>query len=275
MALAAIGSAGVAGLKAAQLSRRADLPLALALVVVLQIANLVAVPLWAGVVVPGGASLDRVAILRNLLTVVLLPLVVGIAVRVRSSGLAHRVRPGLLGLGNVALAVALAAGIVANGTALRFVLGSWVLATALAVSGVGPGLGLLAGLAGHADGPARISTSLVTGTRFSALGLVIVGSNSRTARSTWPRPSSSPWWIFVAMLAVAVGIGRRRSRPASMQGDLEDDHHQAEPAPHRRGDEQPEPGEAAAAAGQPAQDDQQRRREDQRGQDRGGPARSQ
>ena len=47
IALAAIGSAGAAGLKAAELSRRADLPLAVAVVVVLQLANLIAVPLWA------------------------------------------------------------------------------------------------------------------------------------------------------------------------------------------------------------------------------------
>ena len=45
--LAAIGAAGAAGLKAAQLSKQANLALAVSLVVVLQLLNLVAVPLWA------------------------------------------------------------------------------------------------------------------------------------------------------------------------------------------------------------------------------------
>ena len=50
-----IGSA--AALKGAQLIKRADLPLAVSLVVVLQLSNIVAVPLWAGRVV-SGASLS-------------------------------------------------------------------------------------------------------------------------------------------------------------------------------------------------------------------------
>jgi predicted Na+-dependent transporter len=54
--LAAIGAAGSSGLKAAQFAKRADLALAVSLVVVLQLANLVAVPLWAGAVVSAPRS---------------------------------------------------------------------------------------------------------------------------------------------------------------------------------------------------------------------------
>ena len=46
--LAAIGAAGPTGLKAAQLAKRADLALAISVVIVLQLVNLIAVPLWAG-----------------------------------------------------------------------------------------------------------------------------------------------------------------------------------------------------------------------------------
>src|SRR5271167_2578732 len=46
-------SAGPAGLKAAQLAKRADMALAVSLVIVLQLANIVAAPLWAKAVVTG------------------------------------------------------------------------------------------------------------------------------------------------------------------------------------------------------------------------------
>ncbi len=171
IALVAIGSAGAAGLKAAQLSGRADLPLAVWLVVMLQLANLVAVPLWAAVVTD--ASLGRLQILRSLLLLVLLPLGLGVAVRSGFAEPAARLRPVLVRVGNVALAVALAAGLVANRDVLLSVLGSWVLPTAAAITALGLGLGLLVG---GADGPTRVTTSLISGTRFSALGLIIVGS---------------------------------------------------------------------------------------------------
>jgi BASS family bile acid:Na+ symporter len=202
MALAAMGSAGAAGLKAAQLSRRADLPLAVALVVVLQLANLVAVPLWAEVVV-SGSSLSRLTILQSLLMVVLLPLVVGMIARARSAGLADRLRPALLQVGNVALAVALVAGIAANLDVLLSVLGSWVLPAALVIVGLGLGLGALAGVA---DAPTRTTTSLVTGTRFSALGLIIVGTQFSDRPEYLASAITFSLIDFVVMIVVAVTI---------------------------------------------------------------------
>ena len=52
------------GLKAAQLAKSADLPLAVSAVIVLQLLNLIAVPLWAGQVV-SGASISAVTILKR------------------------------------------------------------------------------------------------------------------------------------------------------------------------------------------------------------------
>lgn len=80
LVLVAVGAGGAAGLKAAQLSRRVDLPLAVSLVVVLQLLDIVAVPLWAGRVV-SGASLSAWDILKSLLALVLIPLVAGLLVR--------------------------------------------------------------------------------------------------------------------------------------------------------------------------------------------------
>lgn len=202
IALAAIGSAGAAGLKAAQLSQRADLPLAVGLVVVLQLANLVAVPLWAAVVVTG-ASLSRLTILQSLAALVLLPLVVGAAVRARSAHLADRLRPMLLRVGNLALVIALAAGIAGNWAVLLSVLGSWVLPAALAIAGTGLGLGLLVG---GSDGPTRVTTSLVSGTRFSALGLIIVGTQFPGQAEFLASAITFSLVDFVVMIGVAITI---------------------------------------------------------------------
>jgi predicted Na+-dependent transporter len=137
------------------------------------VANLVAVPLWAAVVVTG-ASLSRLTILQNLLVLVLLPLVVGCIVRARSAALAAGLRPLLVRVGNLALGVALAAGLVVNRDVLLSVLDSWVLPAAVTITGLGLALGLLVGIA---DGATRVATSLVTGARFSALGLIIAGTH--------------------------------------------------------------------------------------------------
>jgi BASS family bile acid:Na+ symporter len=55
LVLATLGAGSAASLKAAQLARRADLPLAVSVVVVLQLVNIVAVPVWAGQVVTGAS----------------------------------------------------------------------------------------------------------------------------------------------------------------------------------------------------------------------------
>ena len=52
--LAVIGAGGPAGLMAAKLTKRADMALAISLTVVLQLANIVAAPLWANAVVKRG-----------------------------------------------------------------------------------------------------------------------------------------------------------------------------------------------------------------------------
>jgi len=82
LVLATVGAGSAASLKAAQLARRADLPLAVSVVVVLQLVNIVAVPLWAGRVVTG-ASISAWDIVKSLLALVLLPLLVSLFARAR------------------------------------------------------------------------------------------------------------------------------------------------------------------------------------------------
>ena len=56
LTLAAMGGGGAAGLKASQLAQRADVALSVSIVVVLELVNLVSVPLWAGAVVAARRS---------------------------------------------------------------------------------------------------------------------------------------------------------------------------------------------------------------------------
>ena len=80
LVLATLGAGSAASLKTAQLAKRADQPLAVSVVVVLQLVNIIAVPLWAGRVVTG-ASISACSIVKSLLLVVLLPLAAGLVIR--------------------------------------------------------------------------------------------------------------------------------------------------------------------------------------------------
>jgi BASS family bile acid:Na+ symporter len=172
MTLAVLGAASAAGLKATQLARRADLALAVSLVVVLQLANLVAVPLWAGQVV-SGASISAGSILGNLLLLVLIPLAIGLVVRARYADHASTWQVELAKVSNLALAIALIAGIAVNWSAIVSLLGSWVLLASALTAIVSVVLG---GLVGRSDTETRTTTGLVSGLRFGSLGLIIIGT---------------------------------------------------------------------------------------------------
>ena len=170
--LAAIGAAGAAGLKASQLSGRADLGLAVSMVIVLQVLNLVAVPLWAGEIVVG-ARISPATILQQLLVLVLVPLVAGLAVRRRFGEEAGRWRSWLVRLANLSLAVALVSGIAVNRSSIvelavsRVMLASVVIVVFAVASGM---------LIGGRDAATRATAGLVSGMRFAALGLVIIAT---------------------------------------------------------------------------------------------------
>jgi hypothetical protein len=144
LTLATLGAGSAAGLKVTQLAKRADLPLAVALVVVLQLVNLVAVPLWAGRVVTG-VSISADNIVKNLLALVLIPLVVGLFIRARYAENATRWQPELGRVANLALGVALVAGIAVNWQTIISLVGSWALVAAFVIVLISLGLGLLMG----------------------------------------------------------------------------------------------------------------------------------
>jgi predicted Na+-dependent transporter len=205
LVLATLGAGSAAALKAAQLAKRADLPLAVSLVVVLQLANIIAVPVWAGQVV-SGASISAWDIVKSLLALVLLPLVVGLLIRARYSDHATAWQPELVKVANLALVIALATGITANWSTIKSMFGSWVIVTAIVLIIVAGALGLPLG---GKSGEVRTTTGLVSTLRFGSLGLIIIGSQLG-GNPTYLGPALTFALVdFVLPLALAVEIGHR------------------------------------------------------------------
>lgn len=209
LVLATVGAGSAASLKAAQLAKRADLPLAVSVVVVLQLVNIVAVPLWAGQVVTG-ASISAWAIVKSLLLLVLLPLVVGLIARARYTDHAKTWQPELVKVSNLALVVALATGISANWSTIVSMFGSWVIVTAIVIVIVAAALGLLTGLfLGGRSPEIRTTTGTVSVFRFASLGLIIIGAQLH-GNPTYLGPALTFALVdFVLPLVLAVEIGHR------------------------------------------------------------------
>jgi BASS family bile acid:Na+ symporter len=210
--LAAIGAAGAAGLKAAQLAKRADLALAVSVVVVLQLVNLVAVPLWAGQVV-SGASISAATILEDLLGLVLAPLVIGLIVRARYGENASTWQPQLVRVANLALVVALVAGIAVNWSTIVSLFGSKTLLASLAIVVVALVLGLLVAVKEPAT---RATTGLVSGLRFSSLGLIIIGTQLGGNPDYLGPAIVFALVDMIVCMFIAVEIGRRSPVAASV-----------------------------------------------------------
>jgi predicted Na+-dependent transporter len=213
LVLATLGAGSAAGLKAAQLAKRADLPLAVSVVVVLQLVNIVAVPLWAGQVVTG-ASISAWSIIQSLLLVVLLPLVVGLIIRARYADHAKDWRAELVKVANLALVVALATGISANWSTIVSMFGSWVIVTAIIIIVLAGALGLLPGLLlGGRSAEVRTTTGMVSVFRFASLGLIIIGAQLH-GNPVYLGPALTFALVdFIVPLALAVEIGHRTGTP--------------------------------------------------------------
>jgi predicted Na+-dependent transporter len=209
LVLATIGAGSASGLKAAQLAKRADLPLAVSVVVVLQLVNVITVPLWAGQVVTG-TSISAWQIVKSLLLLVLLPLVVGLLIRARYTDHAKAWQAELVKVANLALVVALATGISANWSTIVSMFGSWVIGATIIIVIVAGGLGLLPGLLlGGGSAEVRTTTGLVSVFRFASLGLIIIGAQLH-GNPVYLGPALTFALVdFVVPLALAVEIGHR------------------------------------------------------------------
>jgi len=188
----ACGAGGAAALKAVQLSRCGDAALALSLVILLEPLNLISVPLWADRLVDGG-SVRPAVVLANLVMLVLLPLALGLLLGAKTPAAARALVPWTTRLGTVSLIIALAAGLF-SAEHLADQLSSWVPLAALLTCVAGLTLGYAAP---RQDRVTRSTVSIVTGTRFSALGLLVI----TTAFDDAPR------YLSPAIVAALVNLG--------------------------------------------------------------------
>jgi predicted Na+-dependent transporter len=209
LVLATLGAGSAASLKAAQLAKRADLPLAVSVVVVLQLVNIIAVPLWAGQVVTG-ASISAWDIVKSLLLLVLLPLAAGLVIRARYADHAKNWQPELVKAANLALVVALATGISANWSTIVSMFGSWVIVTAIIIIILAGALGLLPG---GKSAEVRTTTGMVSVFRFASLGLIIIGAQLG-GNPVYLGPAITFALVdFIVPLALAVEIAHRAGTP--------------------------------------------------------------
>src|SRR5215475_2383333 len=171
--LAVMAAAGPVGMKAAQLTKRADMAMAVSFTIVLQVLNIVAAPLWAKQIVTG-ATVDPWTIVKDLLLLVLLPLVVGQVLRARHGEHAEGWQAGLEKVSNIALLVAIVVGLAVNWKLFTSAIGSWVIVASALIVIVCMALGWLAGRVG--DSHAAISISMVAGMRFTPVGLIVIAT---------------------------------------------------------------------------------------------------
>lgn len=208
LVLVCIASAGPAGLKAAQLAKRADMALAVSLVVLLMVVNIVAAPLWAQAVVTG-ASVSAWSIVEDLLVLVLIPLVLGLVAHARYTDHAEEWKAKLESFSNIALVIAIVTGIAVNWADIVSLLGSWVLAAATVQILAFMAMGALMGLIGKRSGPTAITGAMVTGMRFQPLGLIII-----TTQLGGNGAYLAPALVFALidtflMFGIGVELGRR------------------------------------------------------------------
>ncbi len=215
-------SAGPLGLKATQLAR-GDLPLAIGLVIVLELANVVAMPVWAAILTPGVSALPIGEIARTLVLGILVPLGLGFAI----GGLAPRSAPALSRLSTWVSTAGLAAVIgivlVRDGGALVDAAGSGVPAVAVASIVVSMALGWWLG---GPDAASRRTGALVSSVRanITALAVVTTAYGSGTPATSAIVVFGLCSLVIVPVVAVALGSGRagydalglgpRRSRSA-------------------------------------------------------------
>ena len=170
--LCCIAAAGPAGLKGAELAKRADMALAVSLVIVLMLVNLVAAPIWAKAVVTG-ATVSAATIIKDLLLLVLVPLAVGLFCRARYAEHAPAWKSALEKISNVALYVAIVIGIAINWKEFVSLIGSWTIAASAVMIVVFVALGFLIGVREQST---RLTGAMVTGMRFQPLGFVIIAT---------------------------------------------------------------------------------------------------
>jgi BASS family bile acid:Na+ symporter len=171
--LVTIASINPAALKACQLAKGANMPMAVSYTIVLGVLNIVLAPLWAKAMV-SGATVSVLHILGNLVLIVLLPLVVGAVLRARYPEHAPGWKTGLEKISNIALYIAIAAGLAVNWKTVVSTLGSWVIVASVLIILAYLALGWVAGI--WKDQQSAITISMLSSLRFTPVGLFVIAT---------------------------------------------------------------------------------------------------
>jgi bile acid:Na+ symporter, BASS family len=203
-------AAGPLGLKTAQLAR-GDVPLAIALVIVLELLNIVVMPIWAAVAIPGIVALPLAEILRTLIVGVLVPLSVGLAIRAWAPRFAPRVSRWATPVSTIGLAVLIAIVLTRDGAAVADATFSAVPAVAVATILAAMTLGWWFG---GPDAASRRTAAMVSSVRANAVALAV--STTAVGASA---PATSAIVVFglcsfAVVPAVAAVLGWRSRRVA-------------------------------------------------------------
>lgn len=221
-----IAAGGPACLKSCELAKRADLAMAVSFTIVLQLVNIVVVPLWAKGIITG-ATVNPWSIAGDLLLLVLAPLVVGFILRGRYPDHRDGWKAGLEKTSNIALYIAIGAGVAVNWKSIVSVLGSWVILSSVLIIVVYAVLGWAVAFRNQQS---AITSSNIAAMRFTPIGLLVISTVLHN-QGPYLTPALVAGFIdTVVPFVIAAEIGRFVSRQ------------QPKPAP----------GTRAAAAGAPA-----------------------
>lgn len=211
LVLISAGAGGALALKLVQLGGRAGgggLAIALSLTVLLECTATVALPAWAAVVAPG-SSVDGRSALTTVVLLVLVPLGCGqLVVRLRPASAA--LAPALGRAATVGLVLVIVTGVLAFRAELAAQLASWTTAAAALVSCAALGLGALAAVVAGRGAVALSTTALVTGCRFSSLGLVVIDR----AFSGQDAVRAASIVAVLVLLVIPVGVALVLRRPS-------------------------------------------------------------
>lgn len=209
--LVGVASAGPLGIKAAQIAR-ADVPAAVAFVVVLELVNLAAIPFWVAVLLPPGTEVDTLAVVRTMVVMVVLPLAAGIGVRRLAQARSERLTELALRVSDLGLRIVIALVLVRDADAVIEAAGELVPVVAALAVAAALALGWVAGAP---DRGTRAAAALVTGIRANAVGLAVAAASF--SDRTDVRVGIVVFALFSVLgpLALATVLGRRAASPAS------------------------------------------------------------
>jgi BASS family bile acid:Na+ symporter len=212
--LVMIAAGGPASLKSCELAKRADVAMAVAFTIVLQLVNIVVVPLWAKGIITG-AKVNPWSIAGDLLLLVLAPLVVGFILRARYPE--HRLewKAGLEKTSNIALYIAIAAGVAVNWKSIISVLGSWVILASVVLIVVYAVLGWAVAFRNRQS---AITSSNITAMRFTPIGLLVISTVLHN-QGAYLTPALVAGFIdtvvpFVIAAEIGRFVSRSRAKPA-------------------------------------------------------------